>query len=441
MNNTRIAVSVALHFGVFQLGRMSLTDQQRSEVETTPPPALLRERNYILVLLNSLLAYVSNQLIIPVIPLYLVAQGHTESFVGLVISAFNITSFSSRPLFGRWVDAGHPKAALATSSVLLAAASYAYLIPHMIVLFLVRGVHGLGWAGLNTVASAWVAHLAPPNRRAEAVGYYTVTQSSGIAFAPVAGIWLYYAFGFTTTFVVAGVFAVAATITILQAAARPVERVPATEPGGADAAGGTTQEEPRPWWGRIVEPSALLGTMILAAMQVNVPAFSSYVPLYFLSIQMSHVEIFFLATGVSSMLGRGSLGRWADRMGRMRSITLGALIQIVGLVLMGQAQDLLGLSLGGVILTLGQSVSHPSLYALVIDRSPAHRRGAALATYTMGFQLGSGVGAVIYGFVIEIFGYRTMYSLSTLPVFLALGITLWSWWRSSRQSPAAVGPA
>ena len=124
-------------------------------------PTTLRERNYILVLANQFLSYVSNQTIIPVIPLYLAAQGHGESFIGLVIAAFNVTSFSARPVFGSWVDRGHPRAALSVSCVLLSIASWAYLIPNMLMLFIVRGIHGLGWAGVNTVGSAWVAHLAP----------------------------------------------------------------------------------------------------------------------------------------------------------------------------------------------------------------------------------------------------------------------------------------
>src|SRR4051794_31342765 len=92
---------------------------------------LFHNRNYVLVLLNQFLAYLSNQLVIPVIPLFLVGQGHPESFIGFVLAAFNIVSFSARPVFGKWVDKGHPRAALTTSCGLLALASYAYLIPNL----------------------------------------------------------------------------------------------------------------------------------------------------------------------------------------------------------------------------------------------------------------------------------------------------------------------
>jgi MFS family permease len=400
-----------------------------SGADTRPAPSdkgsasLFRERNYILVLLNQFLAYVSNQTIIPVIPLFLAAQGHGESFIGLVIAAFNVTSFSSRPIFGRWVDRGHPRAAQTFSCVLLTIASWAYLIPNMFTLFLVRGLHGLGWGGINTAGSAWVAHLSPPNRRAEAVGYFTVTQSSGLAFAPVLGLWLFKNFGPNPAFLVAGFTALAGVVVILQA---NQDRVPTpAETKRTAGAPGPKQS----LLSRVVEPTALLSTSLLAAMQFNVPVFSTYVPLYFLAMNIPLVELFFLFTGIASMLGRGTLGRFADRIGRVRSIALGSVIQIVGLILMGQSSELIGLTLGGIVLTLGQSVSHPSLYALVIDRAPAERRGAALATYTMGFQLGSGVGAVVYGFIIQYLGYHTMYQFSLLPVLAALATILIVWHR------------
>ncbi|MFN0073650.1 MAG: MFS transporter [Chloroflexota bacterium] len=394
-----------------------------------PESTTLRERNFILVLANQFLAYVSNQLILPVIPLFLAGQGHAESFIGLVIAAFNVTSFSARPVFGRWVDQGHPRAALTASCVLLSIASWAYLIPNMLVLFVVRAVHGLGWAGVNAVSSAWVAHLAPTNRRAEAVGYFTVTQSSTVAFAPVIGIWLFNNYGFAPTFTIAGIVAAISVVVILQAKERTVHT--ATSNSGSAALYSSAKPS---LLNRMIEPSALLSTLLLAAMQVNVPAFSSYVPLYFMSLSVTGVEVFFLASGISSMLGRGMLGRFADRIGRLQSIALGSTIQLLGLALMGQSRDLIGLTLGGVTLTLGQSMSHPSLYALVIDRAAAERRGAALATYTMGFQLGSGVGAVIYGFVIQYLGYQVMYQLSLLPVIGALVATLIVWLRNDRSA-------
>jgi predicted MFS family arabinose efflux permease len=76
-------------------------------------------------------------------------------------------------------------------------------------------------------------------------------------------------------------------------------------------------------------------------------------------------------------------------------------------------------------------VSQPSLYALAADRSHPARRGAAMATYTMGFQLGSGVGALVWGTTIEWFGYSVMYACTLLPLLAAIGVAIFE----GRQKP------
>jgi predicted MFS family arabinose efflux permease len=59
----------------------------------------------------------------------------------------------------------------------------------------------------------------------------------------------------------------------------------------------------------------------------------------------------------------------------------------------------------------------------------------------MGFQLGSGVGAVVYGFVIQYLGYHTMYQLSLIPVMAALITVLLVWHNQSRSGRRSSGGA
>ena len=111
-------------------------------------------------------------------------------------------------------------------------------------------------------------------------------------------------------------------------------------------------------------------------------------------------------------------------MGRSRSLMLGFGVQIIGLVCLWQSRELLLLTLGGGLYTLGAGVAQPTLYALAADRAAPERRGAAMATYTMGFQLGSGLGAVLWGTTIEHFGYHVMYACTFVPVLAAIALAL-----------------
>src|SRR5919206_234848 len=113
----------------------------------SPPSAVsLGSRNFVLVCLTHLTGYLGNWMILPVLPLFLAGQGYSEAFIGVVIGAYNVSSFSARPIFGRLVDAGRPRSALVTSCAFLFVTAFGYLVPNTAFLFAVRAVHGLAWA-------------------------------------------------------------------------------------------------------------------------------------------------------------------------------------------------------------------------------------------------------------------------------------------------------
>ena len=353
-------------------------------------------------------------MIVPVLPLYLVAQGYSESFIGLVIATYNVSSFSARPLFGRLVDLARPRSALIGSCALIGVSTFGYLVPNTAFLFAVRAAHGLGWAGLNAVGTGWIAMLAPVASRAEAMGYYTMSQSLGTAIAPAIGIDLLTRFGGAAAFGVSALLGVAAFV------AAVFTRAPTAGPPSH----GVDVGPRRGWLGRFVEPSVVSVTAILTLVQLNQPVLSAFAPLYFRAIGVAGIEWYFVAQGVMSILSRALLGRWADRMGRSPSLILGFGVQIVGLAFVWQSQELLLLTLGGALYTLGAGVALPTLYALAADRAAPERRGAAMATYTMGFQLGSGLGAVVWGTTIEHFGYHVTYACTFVPTLAAIGLVL-----------------
>ncbi|HEX3247090.1 MAG TPA: MFS transporter [Chloroflexota bacterium] len=385
---------------------------ERGEVDPqTAPRERLWTRTFALVWLNQFLSYASNWITLPVLPLFLARQGQSESYIGLVLAAFSITSFTARPFFGQQIDRGRGRGALAGSSACLSLAALGYLVPNAPVLFLSRAVHGLGWAGINAVGSGWVAVLAPARRRAEAIAYYTTAQAGTVVFGPVLGLAIARQFGDESAFAVAGAVAILAVLAIL-GARQAAEAHHAEQYGQKHLTGG--------WWSTLIERSAVPATILLGVLNVVGPASVAYMPLYFLKQGLEHPDFYFLAQGLTGVLGRAGVGRLGDRLGRKRMIGVGILVQFGGFVLLAAANSLETIILAGSIVTLGNAVREPSFYALVIDRAEPARRGAALATYTMGFQIGSGIGSALWGNVIQYFGYTTMYVSCLVPLAASL---------------------
>ena len=202
---------------------MSTTSVSPDPPGSAEGPASLLERNYLLVCISQGLGYSSNMMLTPLLPLYLAGLGFSESFSGVVLGAFNVVSFSTRPLMGRLVDAGHLRGVMTLTGILLGLASFAYFVPQTALLFLTRAVHGLGWSGLNVGGGAWVALIAPPRRRAEAISYFTLAQKIGLTVAPALGLFLYHQFGFGINALLAG--SMALSIALVARLTRPTAPV------------------------------------------------------------------------------------------------------------------------------------------------------------------------------------------------------------------------
>ena len=95
-------------------------------------------------------------------------------------------------------------------------------------------------------------------------------------------------------------------------------------------------------------------------------------------------------------------------------------MSVAALIIVSQATGIVVLVLSGVLFGLGTASFAPSVLALAIDMAPPKRRGAAIATYSMAFQLAQGVGGLLAGTLIDTVGFQTMYLSMTVAPVIAL---------------------
>jgi predicted MFS family arabinose efflux permease len=277
----------------------------------------------------------------------------------------------------------------------------------------VRAVHGIGWAAYNTGASVLLARLAPPARRGEAVGYFTTVQGVVFAAVPAGALWLLGVIDYTGVFLLAAGCGLA--VVAAMAACPPQPRPEATP-----AESGL--------WG-LLERSALLPCALEYLTKLPNSATALFIPLYatYRGIPLEALLYYYLGSGVAGLVTRGWVGSWSDRLGRGWMIALGASLSVVALLLMAAARDGVTLSIAGVLYGLGQAMSSPAVMALAIDRAPPARRGAAMATYSLAFQLGFGSGGLLWGTLVDTTGYEVMYVAAAVAPLLGLGLLARSW--------------
>lgn len=379
---------------------------------TTPASAqpALFTRTFAIVSAVGFLAFAHSQALTPIIPLYVVASGGDVALVGIVAGTFGVTSFALRPLVGRAVDEWSVRGVSVAGTAVLGIASLAYLIYHPALLLVTRAVHGLGWAAFNTAGFTLVAQVAPPERRGEASGYYSMWQGFATVVMPGVALWLLAQFGFSAVFVFSAALGLLSAATAFS--------LPETH--GAQRAGAA------PGRRTLFEGGALLAMVFEISFKITNPALQVFIPLYAVSlgIPLEQLTYYYVAYGLTIVVGRSSFGRVSDRFGRGPAIVIAAVLAMIGIAFLVAAQGIGHFVIGGTLYQLGSSIATPAIMALAIDRSDPARRGSAMATYSMGFQIAFSAGSFLWGLAAARLGLPAMYMLVIATQFVTIALVL-----------------
>ena len=372
-------------------------------------------RPFVLLCLAMFLGYANQSLLMPAIPLYVDSLGGSAFLAGLVLLAFSVPSFTVRPFVGSVADRWSAAGVLAVGLAFLAVGSLFLLVPFLAMVFVGAVVRGLGWAGLNTGGYVTLASTAPADRRGEAAGYYTSATASASILFPALALWIIDGHGgYHLVFLLSSLFAFAALPIALILFGKKSSAAPAQ-----------TAADPRP--GGLIERGVLVATVLNLCSTLAMPAVLAFLPLYARALGIEHIGIFYVLAGVTSIVIRPLLGKSSDAMGRGPAIALGLGAQLVGFTFIALAQSLVPILVGGIFVALGSAMTSSATTALAMDLTNPQSRGRGMATYSVSYQIGAGIGAIISGALADAFGFRAMYAGSIAITVVGFAILVGAW--------------
>ena len=355
----------------------------------------------------------SNALIQPILPVLILDQGGDASVVGLIFAAYAIPSVLLRPLIGRLVDTWSRVGVFLAGIIGCAIANISYLIPGVGAIFATRVFHGTAWAAFNTGGNSTLYELAPPSRRGEAAGVYTLVPGVSQMIMPAVGFILLEAMGFS------GPFGLAAIMCLVGAALILVAPIPKAQPPAPPPTG-------EGFISSLIERSALL-PMLFEFCWTSANTLFFVFPVVFvksIGLPISELTLYYPTVGLTLVATRLLLGRRVDHHPRGPVLALGASMGIVALAVAATSGSIAQLTVAGAIYAAASCFTSPISAALNMDRLDPARRGAAMATYSLGYQLGIGTGAAAWGFVIAAMGFPAPYVLAIGMMVLML-VLLW----------------
>jgi MFS family permease len=348
----------------------------------------------------------------PVIPVVILEMGGDAFLVGLLVAAYSIPSILLRPFMGRLVDEWSRWRVLVLGAAGLGLSSFGYLVPGLLAMAVVRLLNGSSFAAFNTSGNATLATLAPPARRGEAAAIYNLMPSLAYMIAPAVGLLLLGALGAGAAFLAAGLLGSAGALVISFG--------PLREPGPAVAPSRSGT------WRNLLDRNALLPmTFEFLWVTTNV-LFFVFPPVWAdaRGIPVAELAYYYPIVGGVLVVSRLVLGRRLDRWSRGAAILAGAAGGIVAIILAAAADNVAVLTLAGALYAGSSSLVSPTAAAVAIDRADPQRRGAAMATYSMGFPLGNGFGALLWGFIIAAFGFPAPFLIAILTM-IVLAALVW----------------
>lgn len=354
--------------------------------------------------------FFSFMLIMPLLPIYMSeTYGAGKHTIGVVLSGYTIAALFARLFSGYIVDTYNRRTVLLLSYGIFATFFLGYLVGGPLIFFaIIRTLHGAPF-GATTVSNSTVAiDVLHPQRRAEGIGYYGLSNNLATAISPTIGLLIYETWhSFHAIFFLS--FLMALSGVIINSTVKHPKKTPS--PPTSETKVGSIASLDRFFlvkgWG--------VG-IVLACLSFSYGVLSTYLAIYSQEElgMTSGSGIFFLILSVSLMVSRLT-GSKSLRQGRVvHNATMGMCISVFSYLIFAAVHEPWGYYSCAVILGLGNGHMFPAVQTMFINLAPNSKRGTANSSMLTSWDVGIGAGVVVGGIVTEVAGYGAAFWVSSI---------------------------
>ncbi len=371
------------------------------ENEQTQVP--LWTRQFLLITIINLFLYFAFQLVTPTISVYVKSLGAADNVIGWLNGIFTLAALIARPLAGSSLDRlGRRGIFLAGMAVFIAAAtSYAW-VPTIVLILILRFIHGIGWGASSTALYTIASDNIPNQRYGEGMGFFTLASNIAMAAAPATGLALIAAYGYKAVSVLSGSLAIVALLFSLRVKYKEI-------PGTQDMHGKRV----------LFEKTSFRPASVMFFLTITYGSLNTFLALYAMERGIGQFGLFFTVMALSMMIARPLFGRIVDRYGVSVAVVPGMAGMALSIFLLSRATTLTMFLVVAFLYGMGFGAAQSSLQTLAVIHAPRSNLGIANSTFFFGFDSGIGAGAVILGTLAAKVGYSQMFQWSIVSVALA----------------------
>jgi len=392
---------------------------KESQTQTVSIPDKIWTRDFVLICFANLFIFLGFQMTLPTLPLFVKELGGSDQLIGVIVGVFTFSALLFRPYAGQALETkGRRFVYMIGLGVFVLSVGTMGFITSILFLIVVRVIQGVGW-GFSTTATGTIAtDLIPPKRRGEGMGYFGLSGNIALAFGPALGLTLVGKISFTSLFLICATLGLVAFLLSSTIRYKKVEKSPDKT---------TTVKFD------IFEKTALQPSVLLFFITVTFGGIATFLPVYTLEKNVTGIESYFLVYALFLMLSRTFAGKIYDNKGHTYVFPPGTILIIIAMFLLAWLPNTTVLLIAASLYGLGFGSVQPALQAWAVDKAANNRKGMANATFFSFFDVGVGLGAILFGQLAFIFGYQSIYLTSAGSVFISLLIYMYLLIRSKKK--------
>ncbi len=376
-------------------------------------------RYFVLACLNCLFIGFSMNMMNSTMAKYIYSLYGNASFSGVLNAAFAVMAILGRLIAGRMSDRQGRRFVTFTGCVIFAVSIFCFgTFPYVAALILFRALQGFGYSVASTANYAAGADVLPPKRMGEGIGYLGLGYSLSTAVGPAIALALIAGGDYSPMFLITTLTCALAAVT---AFVNNYEKKPEFQ--FARTIPAEQQAEER-GIAKVIEKKALPATMIQIFHAMAFAAVNSFIVIYADSRGIAGTSLFFTFMAIAMCATRFFSGRLTDRFGEVAVALPCILCTIVGFILLIVTKSQIIFYAAGFLMGMSFGTVNPVLQAAAIKASPANRRGAASGTYQLSNDIANGVGAVVWGLTIDLFGYTVTFLGCIACAIIAIALLL-----------------
>jgi len=357
----------------------------------------------------------------PILPVYIDQFSVSALLLGIIFGSYSAARTLLMPPIGRLSDRFGRRRFILAGLLLFTLVSPLYaLAGSPFQLIVVRFTHGIAGAMLMPVAMSAIGDLTPTGREGFIMGSFTSAFFAGLGFGPLIGGYMRDAYSMNAAFYSMGALSLFAFLFTLMA-------LPPLPPGNSsgdrtDRVTGDKGASRRPKMALF--DTALMGLLFFRFTRaIGIGLVWVIMPLFAvnsLGITALQVGLLLSANTFITTLLQSPTGHLADRIGHRKSLTAGSFLACAAMVFIARAQNLNDLLYASVSLGLAGALIVPSGSALAVSLGRTRGMGRTMGLYNSSLSLGTMLGPVIGGALLDLADVQTVFTAGAL-----LGLLGW----------------